>query len=311
VGGDPRADLPLLDAQVSKRHAYLQVIGGRVFCLDLGSRTGTRWGAVNQPSGWLLRGRSLGVGPYEIRLHEDDSLPRSSQEGTAELPHPLEVSAAARDDLASCILEAHNLPSRPVWSLNRTLTLVGRAPECPIALAEQGLWRFHCLLFRTRGGVWAVDLRGNGGIAVNGKGMRWAHLHEGDDLRMGRVAFRVRFGSTQPLVQPWAMSVDTTAGTRLTRLPEPRPLVPGRPAELLLRTIVQQFDALRQEMRDQMQRTLMELVKAFAAGYGDRTERVRLEGEPIRQRSDPMKARKERAPQIASRNQVTAPDPAA
>ena len=40
VGSDPACDLRLQHPDVSDRHAYLQLVGGRLFCLDLGSRTG-------------------------------------------------------------------------------------------------------------------------------------------------------------------------------------------------------------------------------------------------------------------------------
>jgi hypothetical protein len=60
-----------------------------------------------------------------------------------------------------------------------------------------------------------------------------------------------------------------------------------------------------------MQRTMIEMVKAFTDAHGDRMEKVRREIEEIRQLSDQMRTLRERAPQIASRNQATAPDPAA
>ena len=41
IGRDPRADVILDHAQVSRRHVYLQVVDGRAFWVDLESRTGT------------------------------------------------------------------------------------------------------------------------------------------------------------------------------------------------------------------------------------------------------------------------------
>src|SRR2546423_71321 len=52
VGNDERADLVLEDEEVSKRHVYLQIIAGRVFWLDLLSRTGVRVDARPQSQGW-------------------------------------------------------------------------------------------------------------------------------------------------------------------------------------------------------------------------------------------------------------------
>src|SRR5438067_12259201 len=68
VGRNPEADLPLDDARVSQRHAYLQVIAGRLFCVDLQSRTGVSWGRRPLRSGWLERDRAVGIGPFRVRL---------------------------------------------------------------------------------------------------------------------------------------------------------------------------------------------------------------------------------------------------
>ena len=43
IGRDPRADMVLDHAQVSRRHVYLQIVDGRAFWVDLESRTGTQW----------------------------------------------------------------------------------------------------------------------------------------------------------------------------------------------------------------------------------------------------------------------------
>src|SRR5439155_1003297 len=59
IGSGVNADLRLDDNQVSHRHLYLQVYDGRVFAVDLGSRTGTFWEAGRQAYGWLDRGQSL------------------------------------------------------------------------------------------------------------------------------------------------------------------------------------------------------------------------------------------------------------
>src|SRR5262245_27171688 len=68
VGREPKADLTLDDALISVRHAYLQVVGGRVFCVDLGSRNGLRWEGEPRTSGWLAPGQAVEIGPYKLRL---------------------------------------------------------------------------------------------------------------------------------------------------------------------------------------------------------------------------------------------------
>src|SRR5215831_12524975 len=68
VGRVPRADVFLDDEEASPRHAYLQVVDGRVVVLDLDSRTGTRWNDVPQRSGLLRPGEQLTIGTSAVRL---------------------------------------------------------------------------------------------------------------------------------------------------------------------------------------------------------------------------------------------------
>src|SRR5205823_4797966 len=63
IGRAPDTDVQLDDAAVSRRHAYLQVLGGRVFCTDLHSRTGLRFNGKPERSGWLGGRPTLSIGP--------------------------------------------------------------------------------------------------------------------------------------------------------------------------------------------------------------------------------------------------------
>ena len=67
IGREPRAHLQLDHDQVSRRHAYLQIVGGRVFFMDLESRLGTHWESGPRRSGWLDREQVVQIGPYSIR----------------------------------------------------------------------------------------------------------------------------------------------------------------------------------------------------------------------------------------------------
>src|SRR5438132_1146256 len=68
IGRDPRADLRLTDPEVSERHAYLQLVDGRLLCVDLGSRIGVYLGGKCLRLGQLDHGRAIRIGPYRIRL---------------------------------------------------------------------------------------------------------------------------------------------------------------------------------------------------------------------------------------------------
>jgi hypothetical protein len=66
VGRSVQCDLRLLHPEVSFRHAYLQVVGGRLMCVDLASRTGVHWEGGARPFGWLEPSEEVSVGPFRV-----------------------------------------------------------------------------------------------------------------------------------------------------------------------------------------------------------------------------------------------------
>ena len=98
VGRSASADLRLNHPQVSLRHAYLQLVDGRLACFDLGGRAGVQWDDGRPArSGWLDAGRSLGIGPFLLRRM--DEAPRIDEARSAAPPDasPLNADWAALD----------------------------------------------------------------------------------------------------------------------------------------------------------------------------------------------------------------------
>jgi len=193
IGRDPRADVVLDHTQVKRRHAYLQVVDGRAFWIDLESRTGTQGDGQSQKSGWLEGGRTLCVGPFLIRRFVGDSqLDNDSAQG--ELPHdaPLVARAYSRAALPEVALEFLNGPSQSmVWPVRRVMSLIGSASGCKFRLTDASVSKIHGSLLRTSAGLWMVDLLGQSGITVNEVPVRFSQLAEGDVLRIGRYQIRV------------------------------------------------------------------------------------------------------------------------
>jgi pSer/pThr/pTyr-binding forkhead associated (FHA) protein len=189
LGRHARADLRLESKQIGRRHAYLQVIGGRVFCLDLHSRNGTHWKDGPQTSGWLRTRDLMRIGPFWWWVVDA---------GPAEGPLP-DWSPAA-----SGSLNWHHLPSASLefvngqtktecWPVDRVITLIGCAQGCKIRLHGREVAPVHCSLVSTPGGVWALDLVTSTGVRVNGWPTRLARLKEGDLLQIGEFMIRLRY----------------------------------------------------------------------------------------------------------------------
>jgi pSer/pThr/pTyr-binding forkhead associated (FHA) protein len=194
IGRHPKDDLSLPSRQVSRRHAYLQAVAGRVICIDLKSRRGTFWDdeAEHRPWGWLDTGGSIRIGPY--RIHRTDYQPDE--------PAPLLDPFSPRDDRDSVprplprpMLE---LPFRvggltPTWEMSGLLALAGRTEDCQFLLNDDSISRTHASLVRTPLGTWVVDLGARQGVYVNGSRVRWAWLADGDLVRFGLFTMVLRY----------------------------------------------------------------------------------------------------------------------
>ena len=206
IGRRPESDLVLDHWQVSRRHTYLQLIEGRYYCVDLGSRTGTHGGDATERSGWLEPGRAIRIGPFAVR---------------PEWPDP------GDRDKASLPGVTWELPGRAIgqaaWRMDRHLALIGRSPACKIRIVEPDVSKFHCSLVLTINGVWVVDLLGQNGVFVNDRPVRCARIEDGDDLRVGRHTLRARYDTPPaPLPRPRARPVPSSAGA-----PWPRSMPPA------------------------------------------------------------------------------------
>ena len=195
IGRDSRADLVLDHAQVSRRHLYFQVIEGRAFWVDMESRTGTRFDGAIRKHGWLIQsGGALSIGPYVIRGIVDANCARSALSAAESLPvAPFVATGYSNAWLPEVALEFLNGPSRATsWPVRRVMSFIGSAIGCKFRLTDASVSRFHASFLRTSGGLWIVDLLGQGGITVNEVPVRFSHLTDGDLLAIGRYQIRVR-----------------------------------------------------------------------------------------------------------------------
>jgi pSer/pThr/pTyr-binding forkhead associated (FHA) protein len=181
IGGDPQADLVLEHKDVCPRHAYLQLIEGRLYCIDLGSRSGIALGGKLQRAGWLEPQQSVRIGPYRIRLAAGEEVAPGSAASDFEVqPVTLELS--------------HRGFKTSECTLSGVLSLVGSATDSQVRLLDPGVSNTHCSLVATGQGLWVVDLLGKSGIQVDGRPVRYALLDPGDELHVGRSAIRIRQG---------------------------------------------------------------------------------------------------------------------
>lgn len=196
VGRDRRADVSLEHREVSRRHVYLQAVEGKIFWIDLESRTGTSSDGHPRKTGWLEAGQPLEVGPFELqRLDMSDPTARGQGRDVASSPRlsPLVACAHPRGPLPKVNLEFLNGPSLDTcWPMNRVMSLIGSTEGCKFRLSDPSVSPFHCSLVRTPAGLWVVDLLGSDSVSVNDVPVRHAPLTENDVLRVGRYKIRIQ-----------------------------------------------------------------------------------------------------------------------
>lgn len=285
IGRDARADLRLDDKQVSRRHAYLQIVAGRCWWVDLNSRTGTypdgdvtvseetdHTASVRQRLrfGPLLGRRRISIGPFTIRLAGGGSADEDDSTG---LTNPLIRGA---DDLSPSprrILEFVGTEQQRTWMVDRPLALIGRAAFCKVQLHSPLVSRTHCALVNTPAGLWVVDLLSKG-TCVNGTAVRWAQLEQEDELHIDpfRISVRTLAPSTLPTIpngQEVVPSVQSLVPSALG--------VPSNGNERLLLPLMKQFTSMQQQMFEQFQQTLLMMAQMFGKLNREQMVHVRQE----------------------------------
>lgn len=276
IGREERADVRLDDASVSHRHAYLQMVSGRLWCVDLGSRTGLQGENGRLAASALLPNQTIRIGPYALRTVEDE-MPASP---------PLNPLTSAADDLARLpriALDFHSGTAREkMWLVDRPLTLVGRAAFCKIRLHSSMVSRVHCALLNTPGGLWAIDLLGREGTYINDRPVRWARLEEGDVLQVDQFRMRTRMlAPAQSQLPVRRAAASETALVSQTIAPIPIAQVPPT-ANALLAPLFAQFSEMQQQMFDQFQQSLLLMAQMLGGLQREQMQRIEQEMEQLR-----------------------------
>lgn len=244
IGRDSGCDLVLDHDAVSRKHAYCQVIAGRLFVIDLESRTGIRWADGLATQGWAEGERWFELGPFRIwaewvpesnaRIEESPRLSDREIDARLQDQSPATGGARARvklaewprgcrfpfssrplvhDSLPGLTLEFPGAKSqRREWSMRSLITFVGGSPLCKVRIESERVSRFECALVRTPHGAWAVGLGGRAGVTLETTAARFFPLAHGDDLYVGGNQIRVRV--TGPTTGAWGAGSHQLALTR-------------------------------------------------------------------------------------------------
>jgi pSer/pThr/pTyr-binding forkhead associated (FHA) protein len=288
IGRDPAADLVLHDSVISRRHACLQVIAGRVFLVDLGSRTGVRWDDGPRQCGWVDSVQGVQIGPYRVRPRLNDL----SAENVHDAPQPTSRSFAqpGLPELTLEFLDSEPALGRSTWRASRSLVLLGRSPACRIQLAGADVSAIHASLVRTPAGTWVVDHLGRAGTSVNGSPARVAILKDRDELRLGGSRIRVHIGPSESgEARGLALAESRLASTNSGRPDDGVGQLIIPEAAYADPTVIAYFHEFRQmqvQMADQFQQALMMMFQTFSGMHQDQMALIREELTRLHQLSE-------------------------
>lgn len=330
LGRSEQCDLALHGADVSHRHVYVQFVGGKIFCADLGSRTGIHWQHGTRTADWIEFEESIAIGPFALRfVLQRDGIAPAALERAGEV-------LCDRPEVELRFLNATVSSERgKSWPLRRTVTLLGHLRTCDIPLRHQSVSRVHASLVRTRSGLWVVDLMGREGIRVNGERVDFARLEEADVLEVGMFRMAVEYShaagtpaqadlgsfdrntpiQVQPLrdledgqesdLIPWR-ATPQRAKDSPPRPPQSAPPPPGWGlSEQFVLSLLNHSTMMQQQMFDQQNQMMLMMMQMLSSMHSQHLDLVRDEMQQVRELTREMQDIQAELLRVQAHDQVT------
>lgn len=277
VGRSPQCDIQLDGSDISHRHAYIQIIGDRIFCADLGSRTGVHWYDGKRPLSWVRLDEHLAIGQYGLRFAV------AGRESLAPITEPMTLPVRQRPDVSLRFLNARiNTDRSRQWRLRRSVTLLGHLASCHIPLLDASVSRVHASVLRTPRGVWVIDLLGKDGVEVNGERVTFAPLANGDVLKVGRFRMAVEHTLKNESFQTddhlRSLALSTLYVHANTSLPSPPVQQPTEGlSQAFVLSLLNQSASMQQQMAAQQQQMMVLTMQMLSAMQSQHAKLVREE----------------------------------
>ena len=199
IGSSPTCDVRLDHDDVKPHHTLLHWVNGQIFCCDLIPRSGAD--QRQQTNGNWFDREPIRVGPFSLTLENHE--------------HPIKIDESPLDRSSQLAEEFPQLAfqfvgveqNENLWSVNRTLTMIGRGSQCKLRLNHPSMPNVQACLLRTRHCCWIIDIEGIGTTGVNGRAVSVAPIDIGDILQIGPFQIEV---VTSPLPKQDLLATSTT-----------------------------------------------------------------------------------------------------
>ena len=118
--------------------------------------------------------------------------------------------------LLIALTEGANIP------LDKPIVLIGRHQECDIQIPSRKISRRHCLLAQVNDHIVVRDLGSTNGIRINGVKVLEGDLHTNDEITIGNMSYKVKWGDDDPADTARAPSKNGIQVMPALALPVPR-----------------------------------------------------------------------------------------
>jgi hypothetical protein len=243
IGRHPGADIRIEDRAAAPRHAVLVLDHRGLFCVDLLTRTGTRFAGREISALWLGAGDVFEVAGRRLEILQ------LKADGSAIDPTPGDddLFAPAGPDLAPIALRPLDSEGPP-WVIGSPFAFLGRGPACAVRVAGAGAAPIHCALWREPASVRVVDLLGRT-TRVNDRPVDGsAPLTDGDVLSIGRARFVVELET--PASSNLPARIDPVATLIAPRHAAPLPSISEPPDDLAAPDLAEVMAFLQQFQAD-------------------------------------------------------------
>jgi pSer/pThr/pTyr-binding forkhead associated (FHA) protein len=284
IGRAQECDLRLPHAEVSRLHAYLQVVGGRIYCTDLSSGTGTHWaqGSNRRQEGSLPFREPVSIGPYSLSIEPAPQLETFS-------PFEPTEPASIPSGLFLDFHDGENPPRR--WAATRDVTLIGSGHSAKISLVHSSVSKCHCAILRAGHALWLIDLLSEEGTTLNGELVSTACLEAGDRIQVGRFAISAHYGSplddetisvtpSDPEVPARALAAAPTPDLNQLQQQALAAAKNGNGSgvsEQFVLDVINQMGVMQQQALQHAQQSMAQALQAVTAGYQSRIEALEQE----------------------------------
>ena len=292
IGRAQECDLRLQHAEVSRQHAYLQIVNGHVYCADLGSGTGTHWPQASRHHGPVDFGEPISIGPYSLTIEP------APQYGTFEASSDSdEPDSVTTDGMFLDFREGNNEPRR--WPATRDVTLIGSGACAKVKLVHSTVSKMHCAVVRAGQALWVVDLLSEDGTIVNGELCSTRRLESGDELRIGCFAVGVHYGSPLDDESIKFTSDDSRTPARLPASDQSQELARIQQkalaaaekngsagngmSEQFVLDVINQMGVMQQQALQHAQQSMNQALQAVSATYQGRIEALEKEYSSLKQ----------------------------